>query len=356
VIQQHSLGLKALDELELDPAWNGVSIVWAEGIRSLRAYGLSDHPNILGGCLAFALLLIAAWYVEGSETRSSAHSAALRDAALINRGSGSLWRAPAVGLFALGELGLLLAYSRSAWVALGAGLLVIVALFLITHQTNALRDLLALLAAGLILVAPFAWQNAGYLGMRFNLGASFSQGTPENRSIAERVVLNRAVNTLFAEHALEGVGLGALPVAMRQRFPDFPINYQPAHIVLLDVAAELGIAGAMLYAIALLGPWFALGLNRRRLDFARQPALVGITGLLAAVTVVSLLDYYSWLLAPGRLWQWLIWGLWAVVYQSSLAPRTALRATHGEHPSESLALFRKGRADGNLATKETRDA
>jgi hypothetical protein len=77
---------------------------------------------------------------------------------------------------------------------------------------------------------------------------------------------------------------------------------------------------------------------------------------LAAVTVVSLLDYYSWLLAPGRLWQWLIWGLWAVVYQSSLAPKAALRATYGEHPSESLALFRKGRADGNLATKETRDA
>jgi hypothetical protein len=304
VIQQRSLGLKALDELELDPAWNGVSIVWAEEIRSLRAYGLSDHPNILGGCFAFALLLITAWYLKAE----------------------AKWRAPAAGLFALGSLGLLLTFSRSAWLALGAGTLVMVALFLKTHQTDALRDLLALALAGLILIAPFAWQNAGYLGMRFNLSASFSPRTPENRSIAERETLNRAVNILFAERALEGVGLGALPVALRQGFPDFPIHYQPAHVVLLDVAAEVGILGALLYAIALLGPWLALGLNRSRLAFS--PAFTGITGLLTAVTVVGLFDYYTWLLVPGRLWQWLAWGLWAAMYQSSLAPRPALQADH----------------------------
>jgi len=56
VIHQGDLGLQLLGEYRLDPAWEGVSIVWMEGLRTLRAYGLSDHPNILGGSLAFALI------------------------------------------------------------------------------------------------------------------------------------------------------------------------------------------------------------------------------------------------------------------------------------------------------------
>jgi hypothetical protein len=34
VPEQHSLGLQTLGEYNLDPTWNGVSIVWAEGMRS----------------------------------------------------------------------------------------------------------------------------------------------------------------------------------------------------------------------------------------------------------------------------------------------------------------------------------
>jgi O-antigen ligase len=164
--------------------------------------------------------------------------------------------------------------------------------------------------------------------MRFNLNASFTPGTPENRSIAERDTLNSAVNMLFAENALKGVGLGALPLALRERFPDFPIDYQPAHIVLLDVAAETGILGALWFMIALGGPWLALWLNRRRLAFS--PALVGVTGVLMATTLVSFFDYYTWLLAPGRLWQWLVWGLWAALYQSSLDKHLSTRPLEGQ--------------------------
>jgi hypothetical protein len=265
VLQQHSLGLKFLDELELDPAWNGVSIVWSGGMRSLRAYGLSDHPNILGGCFALALVLISIAYVKAD----------------------AKWRASLVSVFALGALGL--------------------------------QNWLALMVAGLILVAPFIGQNAGYLGMRFDVKSSFTPDAPENRSIAERSSLNAAVNAIFTQHAITGVGLGAVPIAMRNRFPDFPFNYQPAHVALLDVAAEVGIFGALFYMLAMLGPWLALGLNRSRL--ALSPTMVGMTGLLMAITVIGLFDYYTWLLAPGRLWQWLAWGWWATFYQSALTGR-----------------------------------
>ena len=50
----------------LDPTQSGVSIVAASGgSRLLRAYGLTDHPNILGGCLAFGLLLLLALDLQG---------------------------------------------------------------------------------------------------------------------------------------------------------------------------------------------------------------------------------------------------------------------------------------------------
>jgi hypothetical protein len=43
--------------------------------------------------------------------------------------------------------------------------------------------------------------------------------------------------------------------------------------------------------------------------------MIAISAALLAATVVGFLDYYTWLLAPGRLWQYVIWGLWAVIFQ-----------------------------------------
>ncbi len=293
VMEQHSLGLQSLGELELDPAWHGVSIVWAEGIRSLRAYGLTDHPNILGGCLAFALALMAGWYVDNK----------------------SQWRMPVAGVHLLGALGLLLTFSRSAWLALAGGFAFGALLYFKKRLRYALQEGLALIASTLILLAPFAWQNAAYLGVRLNQQNSFQQVEDESRSFYERNLLNEVTNKIFADHALLGVGLGALPRAMRDAFPKLTVNYQPAHVVLLDVAAELGIFGALFYAVTLIGPWLALVINRRRIIFS--PTLIGMSAVLLALTLIGFFDYYTWLLTPGRLWQWLIWGTWSALYQSS---------------------------------------
>jgi hypothetical protein len=54
------------------------------------------------------------------------------------------------------------------------------------------------------------------------------------------------------------------------------------------------------------------GLNRARLTWS--PALVRMSAILLAITLVGFFDYYTWLLVPGRLWQWTTWGLWSIVY------------------------------------------
>ncbi len=292
VLQQSSLGLGAWGEYALNPDWNGVSVVTVAGERWLRAYGLSDHPNILGGCLAFGLILIAAWFCEAPDR----------------------WRPLGLGAFTVGALGLFFTYSRSAWLALVVGLALVFA-WLVKTRSSSLVRWLGMLAAAFVVILPFLWQNAASLGVRLGWGGSFQAVPQEFQAIGERTLLNQAANQLFSVNALTGVGLGALPTAMSRSFPDFRADYQPAHFVLVDVAAEIGLFGALFYGVMVAAPWLALGLNRRRLNFS--PALVGASALLAAVTLIGFFDYYTWLLVPGRLWTWFSWGLWAAVYRSS---------------------------------------
>lgn len=293
VLSQRSVGLAALGEWTLDPAWRGVSVVWADGVRVLRAYGLSDHPNILGGCLAFGLIVLIGYAVR-SEDR---------------------WHPIRTVAIGLAMTALFFTYSRTAWLAFAIGMLVFGEGLRRLGRDRTLRDWLVLMAAGAIVVFPFVWQNAASLGVRLNVGDSFTQITIEQRSISERRELNAAANEIFAANALTGVGLGAFPTALSMERPNVPYDYQPPHFALLEAAAETGIFGALVYFLALVLPWLAVWLNRERIEFT--PAFLSLSAALAAVTVAGMFDYYPWLLAPGRLWQVLIWALWAASYRAA---------------------------------------
>jgi O-antigen ligase len=295
VLSRHSLNLQSLGEYQLDPSWNGVSIVWANGVRLLRAYGLSDHPNILGGCLACALLILGVKYAS------------------IKSGS---MRSVYVALFGLGALTLLLTFSRSAWVALIAGSVLGIGLLYKVGYAQEAKQWFFLSLSSLILLSPFLLYLAPYLGVRLGIGGSFSQVPSEVQSIGERQLLDQSANRLFAQHPITGVGLGAFPLALQQVFPNFPVDYQPAHLVLLDVAVETGLFGALFYLMLLSAPWLALLLRRKQLNFS--VSLIGASALLLAISLTSLFDYYTWLLVPGRLLAWLAWGLWASIYYAEL--------------------------------------
>jgi O-antigen ligase len=301
-LQQRSLGLQALGELELDPAWFGVSIVGVQGARFLRAYGLSDHPNILGGCLAFGLVVIAVWVASRR----------------------SIWNGLLAAVFFAGLLALFLTYSRSAWLGFLAGILVAGALtWLVRNRSPFYREIwqrgFVLCLAAALLLAPFLWGNADLLGVRFNRSGSYQGAPEEQRSTNERSALNQAANQIFVDNAFLGVGIGTAPLALMQARPVFPYFYQPPHNTLLNAALETGITGAAFYFLLLIGPWLLLWGRRRSLAVTSE--LIALSGALAAISVVGFFDYYPWLLAPGRFWQWLLWGLWAASYQKSLLPQ-----------------------------------
>ena len=287
---QQSLGLSWLGEHTLDLG-AGSAFVWAEGaLRSWRAYGLADHPNILAASLAFGMLLLAAWIVTSNGGTPAA----------------------ATALFAASGVALLTTFSRDTWIIFAAGVLVTIGLFWRTRQRRPLERWLILLGVLLLLLLPAVWLRLPYL--RLGTGTEVIAARVEERlyQAAEREALNRAANELFIGHAITGVGIGSLPVAMQQQTTGLGFDYQPARVTVLVAAAEVGLIGALFYFVLLLSPWLVLALRRQRLA---SPLLLGLTGVLAAVTLFGLFDAYTWSYPSGRLWQWLIWGVWAAAYR-----------------------------------------
>lgn len=306
---QRSLGMVSLGELALDPAWKGVSIVWAEGIRSLRAYGLSDHPNILAGCLAFTLVWLLGWNVFHQEHGTT---------------FASLPRLASLAVFLLGLLALLLTFSRTGWLAFLVGGLVLAGLAKPVAVSSpgapaaqhVLLRLAGLAVASLLILTPFLWVNKDYLAARSDvLSPQVEQGN-EFRSINERRLLNTSAAQMFSQRPLTGVGLGAFPSALRQQDPSFLIDYQPAHNTLLAAAADTGLFGALFFALMTFLPFTALLTKTRRTALRLSPQLAALSAVFAAVAAVGLFDYYTWLLVPGRIWYWFTLGLWASVYLS----------------------------------------
>ena len=296
VVAQGSVGLAALGELHLDPTAAGVSVVAAAPAdRLLRAYGLTDHPNILGGLLAFVLPLLVIAAV----------------------GAGRRWATLLAIAFALGALALFATFSRAAWLAAAVAFAVGLAMLIRARLRVAARTWAVAGVGGLLLCAALALPYARFLAVRADV---LDPRVPtEVMSSGERAILIGATAAVAAAHPFTGTGLATLPLALLRSRPDLSFDFQPAPVVPLDVAAELGLLGAACYGWLLVAPWLALLRRSRRWT----PELVAVSAALAAVTVVGLFDYYTWTFAPGRIWAWLLLGLWAGTFVRATAPRPA---------------------------------
>lgn len=285
-VEQSSLGLQSFGEHILDPLILGTSIIPVSGVRVLRAYGLADHPNILGGCLAFVIALLFAVFLYGKK-----------------------WQSYLAGLVIIPTfLALLLTFSRSAWVALFVAVSFMLICEILSKRWEGMKRAAFLSILIIIGAAPFILNNLSVFGQRVNSG-NIAQDQPMN----ERAYLLDAGNRLFVENSVMGVGLGASPLAMKLRFENFRINYQPPHFTPLLSALETGIFGGGFYLALFLAPVITFFLRWRH--YIQHPLALGAFSLLFAISVVNLFDYYTWMYAPGRLWQWLAWGLYAAVLE-----------------------------------------
>jgi O-antigen ligase len=262
---QHSIGLSWLGELILDPVWRGMSVLILGDMRFLRGYGLTDHPNILGGALAMALIAL----VICPHKRTNASQ-------ILN-----------VLIFALGCAALCLTFSRAAWLALMIGLVVLLLKGYFRHHHQKLIFMQIGIAVGVITISATLPQFFSRLDTTSNPVAAAGQ--------LERGYINAKAMELFIEHFIFGTGLGTSPIAFKESYPAFPLSYQPAHIVILVLADELGVFGVIGYAV-----FVGFGLWRLRSKNA--------IALLVAFVAIGVLDHYPLTSAWGKVWHGVVFG------------------------------------------------
>jgi len=266
---QADLGLNALmGESSLDPEVSGTCVLFAQGQRWLRAYGLSGHPNQLGALLAVLLLLLIEDVIQ-------------------SRGWAQAWFTLVASI---GLLGLLTTFSRAGWLAFGVGLSgwLLSRLIHRHRQRDAVeRSPLLELAQGwrhhapllvpVVLALLFLLLHLDLVTSRF-----LHLDTPiEARSFTDRQVDANLALALIRKHPWRGVGIRNYLVAIRAIEPDSRV----VHNVLLLAAAELGLPGAALWL------WLSLTGLSRPLSPAWAP---WVAMLIAGLFDVALFPINNW--------------------------------------------------------------
>jgi O-antigen ligase len=287
---QRAVGLDLLGELAIrDPELSGAFVLLdGAGHRWLRAYGLSGHPNILGGFLASWLGLLLGMLVRpesGFGRRRLLAQAAWAllvplAAALALTFSRGAWLALAVVLVASG-----LAAVRQRWSGperrrLGVGALLIVATFL-------------------VVLVPLHELLKGRLDPSTN--------PLEGRSLAERAVEWRLAPALVADRPLLGVGGGNYGLAARAWHQALLVEspVQPAHDLLLLISAETGLLGGLAWLVLVAEPW------RTVLAARNSPGELAAALALVALFAASFFDHYIWDRLQGLALLATLLGLWA---------------------------------------------
>ncbi len=277
-IRQSSLGLTPFGEPRLDPLQRGIAVTVIHGARRLRAYGLTDHPNILGGFAAVGGIVL----VTGLPAR-------LRPFAVV-----------------VIVTVLVCALSRGAWLAGGVGAIILWQGGRRERQQNNSRGQqrgLGSRGRRILQGAPIVVGVALVAGPRLNFGNSL-----EMQSVQARLVEVGQAAGLILYHPILGVGANCYPVALARVVSAAtfaPYGVPVVHNIFLLSAAELGPAAPLLLGILLLFPCLSLG--RQDSTTVRR----GYAAALAACAILGLTDFSEWA-SPGFRLLWVVLAaLWA---------------------------------------------
>jgi O-antigen ligase len=298
-IRQQSIGLILLGEFQYNITQRGISVLTAGDLLWVRPYGLLPHPNHTGGYLAVATLACTALV--------------LMDRRWL------CW----VGtvLFWFGLYGLLLTFSRSAWIGFAAG-----GVFTLVYGGRWLRDQQVLrrqvfiaLAGAVVVTLIFTMQYRPLVLARTIgpfLQSERTQETVdageiesiESMSLESRAVLDGIAWRSIREHPMRGVGIGNAPwqasIYLMDTDLDLRANY--GHNTFLAAWSDVGLVGLLLY-LTVLAVGVFLALRQQR-----SPAQGALLAGWVALAVAGVFDYYTWALLPFQL-------LWIGLLAAALA-------------------------------------
>lgn len=215
---QYSPPMTIFGMSEHDPKQMGTSVIEVGIERWLRAYGTLAHPNIFGGFIAVAMMFCARHY-SYLWVR-------------FERGLSNFNPAFAMGAWAILSLGLVLSFSKSAWLA------VFITLLIIFLKSSFRRRAIA----KLFIVLVFMFLLVGLAQPSLMFGRLFQEGRLETMSVQERKISLGVGWTLIKEKIFVGRGLSNYTYTLWEKFPDtIGFYFQPIHNVFLQIWAEGGL-------------------------------------------------------------------------------------------------------------------
>jgi hypothetical protein len=207
-VLQHDLHLYLLGETQLSVSGPGIAKFLSTGHKIIRAYGPYAHPNMLGGVLAISLVLF-------TQVR---------------------WRSrvTALSLSSLLFVGILITFSRAAWLSA----ICCVALFYLFHKRG---HSLRFIAIALLVFMPFV------------LDRSVDY---QDVATSERVSGLQSGQQVWQEHPWAGTGIGNYKSVLTKYMEQRGLSYQPWEIAPIHVApalllAEWGVLGMGLLVLSL---------------------------------------------------------------------------------------------------------
>ena len=298
--RQASAGLAVLGEPSLVSYGGSTSTIPAEGGRFIRSYGTFPHPNIYGGFLILGLLSLCYLYLLNDKklyvwryTKTVYENFKL----FITNRCFYLRLLITGGLFVI-ILGLLISFSRGAWLAALVALLVMGVLGIARgYWKPMLRLTFVVVAVGAVLIAV--------LSPIILPRAELHVGQP---AVDYRLTYNEvAFNVMTANPFGVGIGNQVLYSVDSGIFKYFGLTrvweWEPVHNLYLLVGAEIGLMGLLSFiAFLAIVIWHAL-------KHSAELAEIAVLALFSGVLTLGLFDHYLWTIQPGRMMLWLAIGL-----------------------------------------------
>jgi O-antigen ligase len=253
--------------------------------RFLRAYGTFGQPNPYAGYLGYLFPVAASLTLRAlGRWRRQRELIHLALAAACGALAGAL-------LF-----GILMSWSRGAWLGVAVGSFMVIALRGRRSATLAFGALIVLI---LLVVAFGTGWLPGIIAARVSdLGGYFAGPDPAhteitdaNFAVLERLAHWRAGQQMFADHPWLGVGVGNFAINYAKYAP--PYWYLPlghAHNVYINFLAEVGIIGFAAFMYFWLGLAWLAGRAAANADGYTSALGIGILGAWSYLSVHSLFD------------------------------------------------------------------
>lgn len=264
--------------------------------RVLRAYAGLPHPNIFGAYMFVALSLALFIYTRYQYTHR---------------------KIVALGIVFLSFVGLLLSFSRSAWLAafisfVGIWFAILVYFRIREKKTFIVREFrfeiikITFFLGGILLLvfamAPHSFMTR--LGLEQRL---------EQKSIEQRVDGYQDLQVIMGDSAqsiMFGHGIGQYTVQLAKNYPERKwYHIQPVHNIYALILAELGVLGLLSF-LGVVGTLIAVWVQRiiKKIPIISYFEIVFV---LIGLLVVGLFDHFLWTLVSGIMLFWLILGICA---------------------------------------------